>query len=181
MGLGVKIDTKAIQSLRERLLESGGAPSIVLSGPDMLRQEGHPLAGDDEAVALFDATFEAMFIMLCADGVAGDEEKEVLRGAMRELTAGVVRSQQIEQMALETAQRLHDKGIPERLGAVAKVLKSSVVAAEAAFVLAAAMAFADEEVAEEENELLNDFADLLGLDEARSNELLDAFEAHQRD
>lgn len=177
----MKIDTKAIQALRERLLESGGAPSIVLSGPDAIRQEGHPLAGDEEAAALFDATFEAMFIMLCADGVAGDDEKEVLRGAMRELTAGVVRSQQIEQMAAEAASRLEESGIEERLKTISAVLKESTVGAEAAFVLAAVMAFADEEVAEEENDMLNDFADLLGLDEERSNELLDALEAHQQD
>lgn len=181
MGRDVKIDTSAIVALRERLLDSGGAPSIVLSGPDALRQEGHPLAGDEEAMALFDATFEAMFIMLCADGVAGDEEKEVLRGAMRELTAGVARSQQIEQMAVDAARRIQEEGVEARLTAVARVLAPSTVGAEAAFVLAAVMAFADEEVADEENELLNDFADLLGLDEERSNELLDALESRQEE
>lgn len=181
MGRYVKIDTAAIQALRERLIESGGAPSIVLTGPEAIRQEGHPLAGDEEAVALFDATFEAMFIMLCADGVAGDDEKEVLRGAMRELTAGVARSKQIEQMAVDAARRIQDQGIEARLKAVSEVLKQSTVGAEAAFVLAAVMAFADEEVAEEENDMLNDFADLLGLSEERSNELLDALEARQGD
>ncbi|MEZ4447658.1 MAG: hypothetical protein R3B72_51760 [Polyangiaceae bacterium] len=177
----MNIDTRAIKALRERLLETGGAPSIVLSGPDAIRQEGHPLAGDDEAIALFDATFEAMFIMLCADGVAGDEEKEVLRGAMRELTAGVVRSAQIEQLAVDAAKRLDADGIEARLKAVSKVLKDNETAAEAAFVLAAVMAFADEDVAEEENDMLNDFADLLGLSEDRANELLDELEARQGD
>ncbi|MEZ4445608.1 MAG: hypothetical protein R3B72_41415 [Polyangiaceae bacterium] len=38
--------------------------------------------------------------------------------------------------------------------------------------LAAVMAFADEDVAEEENDMLNDFADP-GLSEDRANELLD--------
>ncbi len=177
----MKIDTKAINGLRERLLEAGGAPSIVLSGPEAVRQQGHPLEGDEDAKALFDATFEAMFIMLCADGVAGDEEKEVLRGAMRELTAGVVRSAQIEQLAVGAAERIQKEGMEARLKAAAEALKGETLAAEAAFVLAAVMAFADEEVADEENEVLNDFADLLGLEDERANALLDELQAHQAD
>lgn len=177
----MKIDTKAINGLRERLLEAGGAPSIVLSGPEAVRQQGHPLEGDEDAKALFDATFEAMFIMLCADGVAGEEEKEVLRGAMRELTAGVVRSAQIEQLAVGAAERIQKEGMKERLKAAAETLKGETLAAEAAFVLAAVMAFADEEVADEENEVLNEFADLLGLEAERANALLDELQAHQAD
>jgi tellurite resistance protein len=177
----MKIDTKAINGLRERLLEAGGAPSIVLTGPEAVRQQGHPLEGDEEAKALFDATFEAMFIMLCADGVAGDEEKEVLRGAMRELTAGVVRSAQIEQLAVAAAERIQKEGMKARLEACAKALKGETLAAEAAFVLAAVMAFADEEVADEENDVLNDFADLLGLEDDRANALLDELAERQAD
>lgn len=175
----MKIDTKAILALRERLLESGGAPSIVLSGPDASRQTGHPLEGDDEARALFDATFEAMFIMLCADGIANHDEKEVLRGAMRELTAGVVRSAQIETMAVDAAKKIQAEGMKTRLKAVSQTLKKTPLAAEAAFVLAAVMAFADEEVADAENELLNDFAIHLNVNADRANELLDELERHQ--
>ena len=177
----MKIDTNAINGLRERLLETGGAPSIVLSGPEAIRQEGHPLEGDEEAMKLFDATFEGMFIMLCADGVAGEEEKEVLRGAMRELTAGVVRSKQIEKMAIDAAARIQKEGMKTRLQAAANALKGEALAAEAAFVLAAVMAFADEEVADEENDGLNEFAELLGLTEERANALLDELADHQQD
>jgi tellurite resistance protein len=175
----MKIDTNAINALRERLLDAGGAPSIVLTGSDAVRQQGHPLEGDPEAKALFDATFESMFIMLCADGVAGEDEKEVLRGAMRELTAGVARSAQIEQLAVEAATRIKAEGLGPRLTACAEALKGETLAAEAAFVLSAVMAFADEEVADEENEVLNDFSEQLGLSEERASELLDELESHQ--
>ena len=48
--------------------------------------------------------------------------------------------------------------------------------AEVAFVLAAAIAFADNAIADEENETLNALAEGLGIDESRANELLDDVE-----
>lgn len=171
----VKIDTAAIRALRDRLLNSGGVPTIPPAAPDEGEGE-HPLAGDAQALALFEATFEGMFIMLCADGVAGHAEKEVLRGAMRELTAGVVRSKLIERMTEEAAARLETEGAGARLSACAQVLAPSPLAAEAAFVLAAVMAYADDEIADEERELLAAFADHLGLSSERTNALLEAIE-----
>ena len=52
--------------------------------------------------------------------------------------------------------------------------------AEVAFVLAAAIAFADNAIADEENETLNELAEGLGIDEARANELLDSVEIGHR-
>jgi uncharacterized protein YpuA (DUF1002 family) len=45
-----------------------------------------------------------------------------------------------------------------------------------AFVLAAAVAFADGAIADEENETLSELADKLGIDENRVEALLDAVE-----
>jgi uncharacterized protein YpuA (DUF1002 family) len=44
-------------------------------------------------------------------------------------------------------------------------------------VLAAAIAFADNAIADEENETLNQLAEGLGIDEGRANQLLDDVEA----
>lgn len=172
----IKIDTAAISALRDRLLETGGAPSVMLSAPQAMERATHPLEGDAEALALFDAAFEAMFIMLSADGNVTNEERDVLRGAIRELTANALRTTQIDKMCDDAAARLKEHGAKARLEAVAKLLKTERVAAEAAFVLAAAMAFADNEIADEENETLNEFADLLDIDTDRANELLDQLE-----
>jgi tellurite resistance protein len=49
--------------------------------------------------------------------------------------------------------------------------------AEVAFVLAAAIAFADGAIADQENDTLNELADGLGIDEARATALLDGVEA----
>lgn len=117
--------------------------------------------------------------MLSADGTISTEEKDVLRGAIRELTAGALRTADIDKMCETAAAKLKEHGAKPRLEAVAKVLKTELVAAEAAFVLAAAMAFADNEIADEENETLNEFAELLGIDTDRANELLDQLETSE--
>ena len=61
----------------------------------------------------------------------------------------------------------------ERVKAVADKLHDDPPTAEAAFALAAAIAFADDEIADEENELLNEFADALGLEAEVAEKLLD--------
>jgi tellurite resistance protein len=165
----IQIETPAIKSLRERLLETGGAPSLMAGDPDAEQI----LGGDKEAAALLESTIEAMLIMLAADGQTTNEERDLLRGAVRELTAGGIRSAQIDKIFDASIARIKDAGAEARLAAVAEVLKKEVIAAEAAFVLSAAMAFADQEIADAENETLNNFADLLGLEEDRANELLD--------
>jgi tellurite resistance protein len=169
----LKIDTASISALRDRLLETGGAPSIALTGARAAEAMAHPIQGDDEAAKLFDACFEGMYLMLSADGSIGPEERDLLRGAIRELTANAVRSAQIDKMCEQAAERYATEGQAKRLDDISVILKSDRVAAEAAFVLAAAMAFADNEVADEENDLLNEFADKLDIDTDRANELLD--------
>jgi tellurite resistance protein len=171
----IKVDTAAIAALRDRLLESGGAPSVILSAPDALHRAS-PMEGDAEAIAMFEACFEGMYLMLAADGKVADQETDLLRGAIRELTAGAIRSAEIDKMAATACARVEAEGPVKRLETIASALKGERVAAEAAFVLAAAMAFADSEIADEENEQLNNFAELLEIDVDRANELLDQLE-----
>lgn len=179
----IQISTRAIGLLRDRLLEAGGPPSVLAKGPEAMSAAqarpasgGSAMDGDEEAKRLFDAAFEAMFIMVAADGSIGKDEKDVLRGAIRELTAGAVRTAEIDAMSSDCEARIEAEGADKRLAAAADALKTELVAAEASFVLAAAMAFADREIADEENETLDRFAELLGIGEARANELLDELE-----
>jgi tellurite resistance protein len=173
----IQLSTAAIGRLRDRLQEEGAPPSAMLSGPEAMTRAEHPLSGDADAIALFDATFEAMYVMLAVDGAIGQDERDVLRGAIRELTAGSVRSDDIERLMGECQIRLATEGTEQRLRELAVVLKKERMAAEAAFVLAAAMAFADRRIADEENETLNTLAELLGIDDAQANQLLDQLEA----
>ena len=171
-----QINTAAIGRLRDRLLETGGPPSRLVSGAD-LAEAASTLDTDEEGRRLFEAAFEAMYVMIAADGSIGQEERDVFRGAVRELTANGMRTAQIEAMMVDCEQRLKTEGATKRLETISGVLKTERVAAEAAFVLAAAMAFADSEIADEENDTLNAFADLLGIDGDRANALLDELEA----
>lgn len=123
---------------------------------------------------------EAMYLMMSADGEVSSDEREVLRGALRNLSDDTVRSAHIERLLDDAKARVESEGREARLGAVAQDLSDDQARGEVAFVLAAAIAFADNAIADQENELLNSFAELLGLDESRANELLDAMETDLR-
>lgn len=172
----IQINTATIGALRDRLLESGGPPSAMVTAPEMLERASHPMAGDDQAIALFEAAFEAMYLMVSVDGTIGAEEHDALRGAIRALTSNTIRTAEIDRLSVDCKARLAKEGVEGRLRAVAAALKGEPTAGEAAFILAAAMAFADNEIADEENEMLNTFAHLLGIEETRANELLDQLE-----
>ena len=73
--------------------------------------------------------------------------------------------------------RWQEKFAPARLAAIGKVLTEDDALRDAAFTLAAAIAFADQEIADAENELINELSDVLDLDADRADELLNQLEA----
>jgi uncharacterized tellurite resistance protein B-like protein len=117
-----------------------------------------------------------MFLMIASDLKIEEAERDAFRGAFRELTAGLLSTAFVEESAARFEAALKAEGQAKRLDAVAATLKTSVESSEAAFVLAAAVAFADDEIADSENEVLNDLAERLGIDEKRAGELLDELE-----
>ena len=137
---------------------------------------------DPEAVELLNITAEygplceAMYLMMSADGTVGTEEREVLKGALRNLSGDTIRGGHIESMLASATKRVEGEGRETRMKAVVESLHADSARGEVAFVLAAAIAFADNAIADEENETLNTLAEGLGIDEARANELLDDVE-----
>ncbi len=119
---------------------------------------------------------EAMYLMMSADGNVSSEEREVLKGALRNLSDDAVRGTHIESMLDTAGKNVADEGREKRLEAVIADLREDPARAEVAFVLAAAVAFADNAIADEENETLNAMAEGLGIADARANELLDQVE-----
>lgn len=169
----IELQPKTLERIRDHLLEVGQPPSV-----HFMRHiaDDDPFAGDADAKRRFEALFETMFLMVIADGDVAAEERDVLRGAVRGLTENAVRTAHIEKLFAECTERLKD-GREARLDAIAPILLEDPVLAEAAFSLAAALAFADSEIQDEENELINELAERLEIDGDRADELLNQLEA----
>jgi tellurite resistance protein len=178
----MKIETVTITRLRDALLASGRRPSIVLSPAyETLTREG--LLTQEETLALtrVDPLAETMFLMMSADGKIADAEKDVIRGAVRGLSDNLLRSGTINVMLENYAKKLADEGRDERLRQIADEIAEEPTEAEGAFALAAAVALADDEIADEENELINQLAEWFGITEERAGQILDQLEEDRED
>jgi tellurite resistance protein len=166
------LTNSTLARLRDQLRSRGQRPSMVAPDPNMGPDAAELLQVSSE----YGPLCEAMYLMMSADGEVGAEEREVLKGALRNLSDDAVRTAHIEHMLADAEKRAEHEGREARLASVASDLKQDGARAEVAFVLAAAIAFADNAIADEENETLNSLAEQLGIDEGRANELLDEVE-----
>lgn len=140
-----------------------GAKADGATPEDVLRAEYGPLC-------------EAMYLMMSADGEVTKEEREVLRGAMKNLSGDKLDGELVEAMLERATAQEKSDGREARMAEVTATLSKDTGRAEVAFVLAAAIAFADNTIADEENDALDRLAEGLGIDEARADVLLDAIE-----
>lgn len=165
------LSNSTLSRLRDQLRARGQRISVALPAgatPDVIEQTS--LAAEYGTLA------EAMFLMMSSDGEVSQEEREVLRGALRNLSSDALRTAHIEAMLDDAAKKLAEHGREARFAEIIAELKEDRDRAEVAFVLAAAIAFADNTIADEENEAISSLAEGLGIEEARANELLDAVE-----
>jgi tellurite resistance protein len=169
----IRLQPQTLQRIRDHFLEVGQPASVSFLRHRQVEED--PFAGDPDARRRFEALFEAMYLMIEADGEVAESEREVLRGAVRGLTDNAVRSVHIEKLIEECRERAKD-GTKARLAAIAPTLKEDPALVEAAFSLAAAVAFADQDIKDAENDLINDLADALDLDGERAEQLLNQLE-----
>jgi hypothetical protein len=165
----VKLKTRTIARLRDALLQSGRRPSMVASSAyETLTREG--LLSTEEVGALnrVDPLAETMFLMMAAD--------DAVRGAIRGLTDNALRTGTINVMLENYQQRLEAEGREERLHQIAETISEEASEAEGAFALAAAVALADDDIAEEENAFINQLAEWFGISLERSRQILDQIE-----
>jgi tellurite resistance protein len=162
------LSNSTIARLRDQLRERGAPASMALEGGDPEQAQVQAIVSDYAPLC------EAMYLMMSADGQVSNEERQVLNGALRNLSGDLLRSSHIDAMLDAAAKRIADEGREKRMQAVVEALHEDSARSEVAFVLAAAIAFADNAVADQENETLNQFATALGIDEERANALLDA-------
>jgi len=168
------LSNSTIARLRDQLRTRGQRPSVALGDMSKMEPEAAELA---VVSSEYGPICEAMYLMMSADGSISGEEREVLKGALRNLSGDTVRSVHIEAMLDRAAKDAAEQGREARLRDVVDNLHADAARAEVAFVLAAAIAFADSAIADEENETLNLLAEGLGIDEKRADELLDNVEA----
>ena len=166
----IQLDAKTLQRIRDHLLDLGAPPStkFLTAGEDV----EDPFGGDPESETRFGALFETMYLMVVADGDVAAAEREVLRGAMRTLTANSIRTAQIDAMFDACKENLAGSSVAGRIADIAPILKNDKVLLEAAFSLAAAIAFADEDIHDSENDLINDLAEAFDIDSDRADVLL---------
>ncbi len=167
----IRLTTATLVRLRDRLRERGARASLPL--------QGVPASQDELMAAVIAAEYgplcEVMYLMMAADGHIAGAERDVIRGAMRELDARV-RSVHVEAMLSDAAAALEAEGREARLQHLGATLGEDPTRAEAAFQLAAAVAAADDVLATEEKALLRDLGGVLGIPAARARQLFDALE-----
>jgi tellurite resistance protein len=165
------LSNSTLARLRDQLRARGQRISVALpagTSPDALETLTH--------TAEYGALVEVMFLMMSSDGEVTGDEREVLRGALRNLSNDGLRTAFIDSLLDGAAARLAEHGRAQRLAEVVSELREDPDRAEVTFVLAAAIAFADNTIADEENEAITALAEGLGIDEERANALLDAVE-----
>jgi tellurite resistance protein len=166
------LSNSTLARLRDQLRERGQRPSVVMPNPHLSAE----VADAMNVVVEYGPLCEAMYLMMSADGRVTNDEREVLTGALRNLSGGALRGAQIESLLDAAAKSVAEQGREKRMRDVIASLHEDTPRAEVAFVLAAAIAFADGTIADQENDTLSLFAEGFGITEERANELLDAVE-----
>jgi uncharacterized tellurite resistance protein B-like protein len=182
------LSSSTVARLRDQLRGRGRAASIaprppldLASGARAPDDAAAEAQGLEWALGEYGPICEAMFLMMSADGTVSREEREVLSGALRNLSGDAVRTAHVDALIDAASKRVAEAGREASLQRVAAQLRDDPARAEVTFVLAAAIAFADSAIADEENEALNQLGQQLGIDDARAERLLDSVEADLAD
>ena len=153
---------------------------MLTAAYETLARAGMLSTEEQTTIARIEPLAEVMFLMMAADGNVADVEREVLRGAVRGLSNDEIRSGTINVMLEKFDAELKEAGREARLEELADALKDDAPSAEGAFVLAAAVAYADDEITDDENALINELDERLGIADERANELLDALDEDRK-
>lgn len=164
----IRLPTAAITALRNRLRERGARPSI--SVPTAVDE-----ALDQMIVEHYGPLCEAMYVMMAADGDISGAERDVIRGALRELDDRI-RSRHVESLLTTSAENLARDGRDVRIAAIAEAIGGDVAHAEATVLLAAAVAYADGTIADAEDAVMLELLEVLSISHDRMRELLASLE-----
>lgn len=173
----MKIETATIRRLRDALLKSGRRDTEVRSSAyEILTREGLLSTEETEAVDRIAPIAETMYLMMCADETITEEERDTLFGAIRGLTDNLLKDGTINVMVERFQQAVRAHGRDARLQEIAHRLADKRSDAESAFALAAAVAVADDSVADTEREFIAQLAEWLGITRERASAIVNEIE-----
>ena len=128
------LSSSTLVRLRDQLQQRGQKPSIVAPDPSMSPESVELM----NILAEYGPLCEAMYLMMSADGEVGQEEREVLKGALRNLSNDGIRTAHMDAMLETAAKNVADQGRDARMKELVVQLQEDRARAEVAFVLAAA-------------------------------------------
>jgi len=164
----MQLDTAVTRRLRDALLSTAEAsPSGALEDPDALTPEQH--AALDRILPII----EALYLMMVADRDAASAERQAVTGALVALSGGVLGGSVVDWILERFERALAEQGREERLEQIGGQLSADRDDAEAAFTLAAAVAMVDGRVDDEENRLVQELREWLGISPKRAALILD--------
>ncbi|HSC88069.1 MAG TPA: TerB family tellurite resistance protein [Polyangiaceae bacterium] len=172
----MNFDSALVRSLRDHLLGLA-QHSIIPRDP-----AGRPARATPEEAAVlerFEPFAELLFLVTDADGTVSDVERATILGAFRALTGGRVSPLALEGLEQELADRRRRHGRMSRLEAACTRLALNREDAELAFTLANAVALADRSLLADEEALLEQLSDLLGVSSKRFDALVESSRASQ--
>ncbi|PCH52229.1 MAG: hypothetical protein COC20_03960 [Cellvibrionales bacterium] len=167
--MGLKLDTTTIRRLTDVLLENGQLQERAATSGDA-KLEGDRLQAVIDRVSPF---AETMCLTMLADGEVAELERETIRGALQVLTDGALGQEILDDMLQRCEAVANEQGVEYRLQAIGAQLCASRQDREMAFTLAAAVAVADNEVAEEESSLVECIAEWYGVSSKRCQQILE--------
>jgi tellurite resistance protein len=179
--------SSALRTLRAAMLERGTRDSMTPpagtdrahgSTPGAARRSiaTHELGPSDREAILSRVApiCEVLYLLMAADDHVDGREYITLRGTIRALTDGALGTSALNGLLARFESQLEREGRPTRLSKVAAELSADRADAEAAYMLAAAVAIADENTDLRESELLDELGDLLGISPKRRRQLITA-------
>lgn len=167
----MQLDSPTVRKLRDMLLARAGVQPQPIDGSRVQLDETSP-----EVRALVDrvsAICELLYLVMVADGESDSVELRTIRGAIVALTAGGLSDATVDSMLQRYEASVAQQGQPERLAHVADRLSGDREDAEAAVALAAAVAMADDAIANAEESVLVDLCDSLGISSQRAAVILE--------
>ncbi|MET0343769.1 MAG: TerB family tellurite resistance protein [Polyangiales bacterium] len=169
----MQLDTETLARLRDELLQRGARHSL-LPQPVGNAGAGAPVFSADVAAVMQRVApmCELLYLLMVADQDSDARERDLLRGAIRALTDGALRTGAIDALLARFQAGLEVHGRDARLAQVTAQLAADREDAEAAFTLAAVMVIADDQRSETEERLLAETRELLGISARRAGLLL---------